>query len=718
VIAITTGIREGPESPHDMTFLDRHPTSLESRAELRARCSLFTLFLISFGALSALAQDASTAIMPVYEGNVVRVTPETGLQGALDTASPGDVITLAPGVYYESAVLDRSGTAEAPIVIVAEEPGTATISGATTPDFELGFTRVEGDLHRANVPWTVRWVMVDGRNLMGYDDLQGLRSFTILGHDSGSVVDGPPEGFVWVDGTLYVRLLGGQDPNRANLEIHRSFNAAETPLLNTDYFGDRAWPSRRDLPLDDPSGANLTIRGSHVVVAGLKLHLGPLSAINVAADDVTIHDCHVDGAWRSIRAGDSDRVRVAYSEFSGYPAYQWVRWGYENGKQWDLWNAIYNSNLNINHVHHYGRSFELEHSLIYECFDCLWPRNMGSLDPNDQSEYRHNLVMSCGDECIEFDTREAINLRVHHSFLMDATAVLALSPVQGGGLTIDHNIVYSSPEYGLGSSVLLKFQCPWCSTGSPSTKDVTIAHNTLVSSTGGLYWTGEEHTYEDSIFENNVVYTRRETGWVHADFTMSPYNLHSGPRMDPDARNMSHVIHAADPDLVSAPLMGAGALVDGVRQPLPVLPLQTEPPLSESPPVDFRLAGGGVSVDAGNPATYLDDRYHHRRSGSEPDLGAIELGENWGFSAGPRWATGSKTPWRPTPPPSLDPIWIGLAEPVPEPGSTALCLAGIAGLVGLARRRRLDRRSGWVIHPDRTSPEASGRRSGSRATRP
>jgi hypothetical protein len=625
--------------------------------------------------------------MPTYSGHIVRVTPESSLQAALDTAQPGDVIRLAPGVYYESVVVARSGTAAAPIVITAEDPGTATISGATPPDFSLSFSHVQGDLYRASVPWTVRWVMVDGRNLMGYDDRAGLETFTILGHDSGNLVDGPPEGFVWVGGQLYVRLLGRQDPNQATVEIHRSFAGADTPPRNTDFFGDRAWPSYRDLALDDPTGANITVLGNHVIIAGLKLHLGPLSAVNVAGNDVAVRDCYVDGAWRSVRAGDSARVTVEYSEFSGYPAYQWVRWGSVNGKQNQLWNAIYNSNLNINHVHHFGASFKLNHNLIYECFDCLWPRNMGDLDPADTAEYSANLVMSCGDECIEFDTREPINLRVHHNFLMDATAVLALSPVLGGGLMIDHNIVYSSPEYGLGSSVLLKFDCPWCTNGSESTKLVTLAHNTMVSSTGGTYWTGEDHTYENSIFENNILYTRRETGWVHSDFTMSPYNLHAGPKMNPNARNLEQTIHTATPDFLSAPLMEAGALIGSARPIVPVLPLQTTPATTEAPLVDFRLQAGGVSANAGNPTPHLDGVYHHERNGSLPDLGAIEVGEAWALSAGPRWAIGARKPWRPAPPPSLDPAMLGLATPVPEPGFGAACLSGLAMLLVLARRR-------------------------------
>jgi hypothetical protein len=618
--------------------------------------------------------------MPSYEGNVVRITPGMSIQGAVDVAQPGDIITLAPGVYYESVVVQRSGTAEAPIVITAEDPGTATISGAMTPDFDLQFSQVAGDLYSAPVPWTVRWVMVDGRTLIGYDDVQGLTDQRIPGYSSGNLVDGPPEGFVWVDGMLYVRLLNGQDPSNAEVEIHRSFPLAELPDPNTTFWGDRTWTA-----LNDPSGANFVITGQHVVLAGLKLHLGPIAAVNVAADDVTIHDCYIDGSWRSIRSGSFDRVTLEHNEFSGYPAYQWIRWGYLNGKQWDLWNAIYNSNLNITHLNHSGESFDLNHNLVYECFDCLQPRNMGSLDPAHTSEYGYNAVMSCGDECIEFDTRQPINLRVHDNFFMDATVLLALSPVQGGGLTIDHNIAYSSPEYGLGSTALFKFDCPWCQPGSDPTQLVTIAHNTLVSSTGQLWWTGQNHTYENSIAENNIFYTRRESGWVSSQFTLSPYNLHSGPSMDPGAPNVGHLIHASDPDLASPPAMADGALVDGSRQQLPVIPYQTEPATSSDPMVDFRLQPGGVSVDAGNPALHLDDEYHHTRSGVAPDLGAIELGDDWDLSTGPRWATGAKKPWRPAPPPSLPPEWLG--TPVPEPGSALSGLTAIVVLAALRRRR-------------------------------
>ncbi len=62
---------------------------------------------------------------------VVKCLPgSASLQSLLDKAEPGARIVLAPGVYRESVVVRCSGTAEAPIVIEAESPGTVVITGA------------------------------------------------------------------------------------------------------------------------------------------------------------------------------------------------------------------------------------------------------------------------------------------------------------------------------------------------------------------------------------------------------------------------------------------------------------------------------------------------------------------------------------------------------------------------------------------------------------
>ena len=582
--------------------------------------------------------------IPDYKGRVKMLNPDSNVQELLDNASPGDIFALAPGTYYKTWVIRNGGRPGAPVVLKAQVPGTVTISGAVPPSFGLAFRKVDGDLYQASVPWQVRWAMAGKRNLLWYQSLGDLKSLKIIGHDSKKPEPGPPEGFAWEDGTLYVRLLGGQNPNEAAIEIHRK-EVEGTPIPHVYPRKSEYFPG---------PGTNITVGADYVILDGLRLHLAPNAAISIKGDHVTIRDCYIDGAKRGISANDSGNLLVEYCEFSGYPAYQWVRWGQEGGakSKMALWNAVYNSNLNINFLNHYGPSVRFLHNIAYEGFDGLWPRDMGNLDPEKTSEYAYNLIMSCGDELIEFDTRKPLNLRVHHNFFMDATALLAISPVQGGGLTIDHNIVYVSPERGLKKSTLLKFDCPWKRHYDAATRDLTIAHNTFVNTFNTLYWT--RHHFENSIFENNIVQVYRSVAWDLPGLTLSKHNLHSASRANPE--HMADLLQAETPGFVVPP--------DFDAQALPVVPL-SEAGLVETPEIrkglaiDFRLKANSPAVDAGKPGK--DSVYHHRSRGSAPDLGALELGDAWVFPRpGPRWAVGEMTPWRPPLPSSLDPKWVGL----------------------------------------------------------
>lgn len=76
----------------------------------------------------------------------VRVTTTDALAAAVTQAKPGDRIALANGTYTlkSDIVLNKSGTAENPIVIAAENVGLAEIKGAGTFDIEASYLTVEG----------------------------------------------------------------------------------------------------------------------------------------------------------------------------------------------------------------------------------------------------------------------------------------------------------------------------------------------------------------------------------------------------------------------------------------------------------------------------------------------------------------------------------------------------------------------------------------------
>ncbi len=181
-----------------------------------------------------------------------------------------------------------------------------------------------------------------------------------------------------------------------------------------------------------------------------------------------------------------------------------------------------------------------------------------------------------------------------------------------------------------------------------------MVHNTLVNSYHTLSWT--KHTFVDCVFENNVMIVNRSSRWEQEGYEPTQYNIFTGPNVNPS--HMPPMVTGTEPGFQQAPDFTALAL--------PVLPLQEAglaeaTPAFDGPYVDFRLRADSPAVDAGAPDT--SDRYHHKVNGPAPDLGAIELGDDWEFPRpGPRWAIGDKRPWRPPLPPSLHPCWVGLTE--------------------------------------------------------
>jgi hypothetical protein len=89
--------------------------------------------------LAALRMDAGAQAQPAGKDTAgITVTTPDDLRAALRTASPGDVIMLAPGTYrFQGRGIDiaRAGRADAPIVVRAAQPGTVHIELETLEGF-------------------------------------------------------------------------------------------------------------------------------------------------------------------------------------------------------------------------------------------------------------------------------------------------------------------------------------------------------------------------------------------------------------------------------------------------------------------------------------------------------------------------------------------------------------------------------------------------------
>jgi len=582
-----------------------------------------------------------TAVALPAAGDDVQLTPADDIQKALDAAKPGDTIVLKDGVYYQSVVITRGGTTGKPVTLKAANGGGATISGAVPPEqAKLKFELVEGDLYKAAVPHRVWWVMIGPRNLVNYGNLSYLSQFQFPDQSGGGLKRCAPEGFAWQDGMLYIRLEKKANPNDAAIEISRltgGHTSAEPEFAKRIHWAP-------DTGFDVPGTGHLfcetlgliTVKADNVVIEGLRLHMGVGAAVIVHGNDVTVRDCYITGSHIGIYQPDVVKIpphespghrpigranrtarglTVEYCEFNASPGYELCRRGF--------WGGLYAANISGVFMNYGGPRSVVRHNWIYDSSqDHLQPRGNGTSSPADASEIAYNLIQNCADDPIEFDSATPMNLRVHHNVILDGMCLLSLCPVMGGGLTIDHNIFYNSPENGFRDCPWLKLGTPW-GKGLP-TRDVRLIHNTVVQPHGVFQWFAKDISYENNILENNILYVAKSQDWDVADFPLSRHNLYCGPKIDP--KHIPEILHG-------------------------------DQPFVSMKPMDFNLRADSPAVDAGAGG----ENYHHEPRGKAPDLGAIELGETWNFPRpGPRWAKGSEMSNRPAIPASLPRKWVGL----------------------------------------------------------
>ena len=583
---------------------------------------------------------AARAIM----AETVTVKPGRSLQDAADGLKPGDTLLLAEGIYHQSLKLARSGTAGNPITIKAKTPGKVIITGAmkTTPKFE----KVKGDIYKTK--WISKnwrgsgtgqaWVIAADRNLYNYKNKNEFNGRQKT----------PLEGFFRQGQEMYIRLLGGADPNKAGVEISR--------------------PDARVL---------LDIAGQqHIVVEGLRFRAAPEAAVRLGPSDksevcrhIVIRDCYFFGFYRAIagrgaRKGDktvgASDITIEHCQFSNYPAYEWVRYGQLTGA--DTWKAMYSSVLGGTGIFPGGRAqgWKVTGCYIHDCYDGIGVAATASKDPVLVNEYSYNLLHNCADDSIEFDTVEYAGVRVDHNVFLDGFCMLGLSPVQGGGVTIENNIVYVSPEYGLPWGVIFKFSNPW--KFRPLT-GMTIRNNTLVHTKCGVQWgaDGKHNPYfKDNTVANNIIYARDWQSWGGLPYklglTVEKNNLCCGPSVIAGKDVPEGILCTRNTEPFVKPNTNRGDAM-----PLGLPGLASEGEIGEAKEinrVNFSVSEDFVRAvikDCGLPAAEYKDVYK--------TLGAIPPGVKWEFPRpGPRWAVGRSSLFHPPFPPSLDPWWVGFSD--------------------------------------------------------
>jgi hypothetical protein len=337
-------------------------------------------------------------VSPHLAGPVDGSTPDAvfrTIQEALDATRPGDVVTVAAGVYRERPVLrDIAGTRTLPLWICAETRGSVSVSD-TWEEAETGrlwWTDAGGGVYHA--PFEERPYMGehDGDFLMAYLSEEDLRADEVTAYSAISGKDEriakPPYGFAYVpsEGRVYLRLRNGLDPNGQAVKLTKTLGRATFDIS----------------------------RSSHVILDGFVIE-GAGNSQAVTFDDhcrdVTVRNCVFRLARHGVRCPSGTILDTCTYEYVGFD--RWTRElfaldgaksngvfvlakGYYNAEAVGLrgrGNALLEGSLDFGYNFPEPQSgILIDRCLIGPCFD-------GSrIGEFNDSEIRHTVFYACRDD--------------------------------------------------------------------------------------------------------------------------------------------------------------------------------------------------------------------------------------------------------------------------------------------------------------------------------
>lgn len=403
--------------------------------------------------------------------------PFRSIQHALDRARPGDEIRLLPGVYRERIRIRRGGVSGRPLRLVADVPGTVTISGYAEPEIarELIWASLGEGIYRANPPWPVYQLRIDGSHAFfaRWGDLSALRALARR--------ENAFDAFVWdaAAGHLYLFIEGGKAPSSVHVDI------------NGPVPSPREWGNIRS--------ANVRVEHGHVVIEGLRLEGGVGAGVHAwAAEDVQVRETLIEGATFGVNALPSlcapRRLQVERTLYHNYPQADWRRSG------WLDWKQVYANYSSATLVASPDPGVVVSESIVAHFGDGV------RLSPGQQStapgaRVSRSLFYAGTDDALEIDGAGR-DVTFHGNLVFDTHESLSFSPVTRGPVRVEQNL-FLHPVAGLNGASL-KFLPPM-NLADRSVRNVQVRQNLFV----GNWLSWHQVPVVDSALEANTLVMQR-----------------------------------------------------------------------------------------------------------------------------------------------------------------------------------------------------------------
>jgi hypothetical protein len=549
-VRVTLADPDGVTGPSQATF------TIATRSDAFPEPSLRTLYVSTTGS------DLRPGTDPLL--------PLRTIQRAADLSQPGDLISIAPGVYHESVDVTTSGTPAQPIVFRGS--GSGVVLDGADPAVLAGVTwsPAGNGVHSRVLGFSTGHVVTDQGRLYRYDSIADLQT---LGA-------GAPGGFHFDGTTLSVKSADGSTPAARQIYVARHEDGF---YLN----------GRSHVRIE-----NLEIRhfGSGSYGKGVYLRYSSDCAVRSAK----IHEIGAAGVW--IKGGE--RHTIEDNEFWDTSIFDWP---------WPYTKSSSAENNAVTVTDDPGRGNVIRNNTIRGTFNGIGP--CGSSAPpaafTSETDIHDNVFTEHTDDALEPEGWCA-NVRIWDNRITDSHMAFAVAPAAPGPTWIVRNIAYNfgntrtSQTDGFTASAL-KINSGYSTPIGP----LFLYHNTLLTEAAGtdalaLLNPGES-TYikgRNNIFAGTQ-YALYKVNPVALDFDWNDYHT-----TDP---NRFVKWEGTNYDDLTALHGGTGQEPDGLAAP----PLLVNPAGG-----DFTPGAGSQLIDRGVVIAGINDGFE----GAAPDMGAVEVG--------------------------------------------------------------------------------------------
>ena len=376
-------------------------------------------------------------------------SPFATIQHAMDVAQPGDGVRVKAGVYYQTLDTPRSGTASAPIHLIADAPGVV-LDGSDPAYLSRSDWRSDGgSIYSVPFTGTTRLVVADS-------SMRLYKQGTLANLQANA--NAMTQGWAAEGGRLYVKLEGGISPVGHTMHVARYDMAA---YIDVSYVR--------------MVGFEVRYYGTTTAAAGLSLR----GATHCELIGNSIWNNGGKGIYLRVLAADNlvESNVCRDTRISGWP------WAATKAHEEEL-QGISNRG---------GRGNVIRLNTARGTFDGI---DSGGDTTNEDiaadTDLNDNRVFNVADDGLETESFAGINYRCYRNWVEDPLNCMSIAPNLTGPEYVLYNTFHNFRKGGFKLSI-------------SSVGETYIFHNTIKSAnsgTGPVYPTGP---WSNKHFRNNIM---------------------------------------------------------------------------------------------------------------------------------------------------------------------------------------------------------------------